>query len=116
MSAVPATVAEFSGGGLPSPIGWEGFGHWANAGAAFCCALVAVWMMQRRARTSVAVQKRGVVPVPRRASALHDEHGDARAVRADGELLTRLEVLGVEIALELNAAVEGRLQLRRLKV
>ena len=58
MSAVPATVAEFSGGGLPSPIGWEGFGHWANAGAAFCCALVAVWMMQRRARTAVGISDR----------------------------------------------------------
>ena len=41
-----------AGGGLPSPIGWDGFGHWANAGAAFCCALVAVWIMQRRARTA----------------------------------------------------------------
>jgi putative PEP-CTERM system histidine kinase len=53
MSAYPASAAEFAGGGLPSPIGWDGFGHWANAGAAFCCALVAVWIMQRRARTAV---------------------------------------------------------------
>ena len=51
MSGVQRTVAEFAGGGLPSPIGWDGFGHWANAGAAFCCALVAVWIMQRRAHT-----------------------------------------------------------------
>ncbi len=58
MSAVPASVAEFSGGGLPSPIGWDGFGHWANAGAAFCCALVAVWIMQRRARAAVGAADR----------------------------------------------------------
>ena len=45
-------VTVLGGGGLPSPIGWDGFGHWANAGAAFCCALVAVWIMQRRARTA----------------------------------------------------------------
>ena len=43
-------MTEPIGGGLPSPIGWDGFGHWANAGAAFCCALVAVWIMQRRVR------------------------------------------------------------------
>ena len=50
-SVVPGMI-EPIGGGLPSPIGWDGFGHWANAGAAFCCALVAVWIMQRRARTA----------------------------------------------------------------
>jgi putative PEP-CTERM system histidine kinase len=58
MSATSVPVAELAGGGLPSPIGWEGFGHWANAGAAFCCALVAVWIMQRRARTAAGTTDR----------------------------------------------------------
>ena len=52
MSAGVVSGATVPGGGLPSPIGWDGFGHWVNAGAAFCCALVAVWIMQRRARTA----------------------------------------------------------------
>lgn len=53
MSAYPvSSVGDLSGGGFPSPIGWVGFGHWANAAAAFCCALVAVWVMQRRTRVA----------------------------------------------------------------
>ena len=48
-------AGDLAGGGFPSPFGWEGFGHWANAGAAFCCALVAVWLMQRRPREADAV-------------------------------------------------------------
>lgn len=36
---------------MPSPIGWTGFGQWTYLASAFCCALLAVWMWQRRAHT-----------------------------------------------------------------